>query len=128
MISQITPAARRPASRHRSTMPSVWPARTSTPPSRARSGAMWPGRTTSCGLASGLTAARIVVARSLAEMPVVTPSRASIVTVNAVPKRDWFSGTCICNPIWSHISPDIARQTQPRHSLIIRLINSGVAN
>ena len=36
MISQITPAGLRPASRAMSTAASVWPARTSTPPSRAR--------------------------------------------------------------------------------------------
>ena len=50
MISQITPAGFSPASRARSTEPSVWPARRSTPPSRARSGKTWPGRTRSVGL------------------------------------------------------------------------------
>ena len=38
MISQMTPAGMRPAMRARSTEASVWPARTSTPPLRARSG------------------------------------------------------------------------------------------
>jgi hypothetical protein len=32
----------------------------------------------------------MVCARSAAEIPVVTPSRASIVSVKAVPKRDEF--------------------------------------
>ena len=49
MISQITPAGLSPASRARSTEPSVWPVRTSTPPLRARSGKTWPGETTSRG-------------------------------------------------------------------------------
>ena len=49
MISQMTPAGVSPASRARSTAASVWPARTSTPPSRARSGNTWPGRSRSCG-------------------------------------------------------------------------------
>ena len=49
MISQMTPAGARPASRARSTAPSVCPARTSTPPRRARSGNTWPGVTTSAG-------------------------------------------------------------------------------
>ena len=40
MISQITPAGFSPASRARSTEASVWPARPSTPPLRARSGKM----------------------------------------------------------------------------------------
>ena len=43
MISQITPAGYRPAMRARSTAASVCPARTSTPPGRARSGNMCPG-------------------------------------------------------------------------------------
>ena len=38
MISQITPEGSSPASRARSTEASVCPARTSTPPSRARNG------------------------------------------------------------------------------------------
>ena len=43
MISQITPAGLSPARRARSTAASVWPARTSTPPSLATSGNTWPG-------------------------------------------------------------------------------------
>ena len=85
MISQITPAGTSPAMRARSTEPSVWPARRSTPPATALSGKMCPGRTRSSGRASGAMAARIVVARSAAEMPVVTPRRASMETVKAVP-------------------------------------------
>ena len=50
MISQITPAGIRPASRARSTAASVWPARSSTPPSLAFSGKTWPGWTMSLGL------------------------------------------------------------------------------
>src|ERR1035441_659415 len=51
MISQITPAGLRPARRARSTLASVWPARTSTPPSLARSGNMCPGRARRKGVA-----------------------------------------------------------------------------
>ena len=43
MISQITAAGVRPASRARSQPASVCPARTSTPPCCAISGKMWPG-------------------------------------------------------------------------------------
>src|SRR6185295_17627776 len=46
---------------------------------------MCPGCTRSPGLASAATAARTVRARSAAEMPVVTPSAASIDTVKLVP-------------------------------------------
>jgi hypothetical protein len=38
----------------------------------------------------GSASSRIVCARSAAEMPVVTPSRASTVTVYAVPRRSWL--------------------------------------
>jgi hypothetical protein len=38
----------------------------------------------SCGPLAGSTATRMVWARSAALMPVVTPSRASMVTVNGV--------------------------------------------
>ena len=48
------------------------------------------GRPSYCGS----TAVRIVFARSAAEMPVVTPSRASIEMVNAVPMLDVLS--CVC--------------------------------
>ena len=74
MISQITPDGFSPASRAMSTAASVWPARTSAPPSRAASGNTWPGVTMSSRPQSGLIATAMVCARSCAEMPVVTPS------------------------------------------------------
>ena len=88
MISQITAAGVRPARRARSTDASVWPARFSTPPRRARSGKTWPGRSRSSGRVAGSTAVRTVAARSAAEMPVVTLPRASIETVKAVPNGE----------------------------------------
>ena len=105
MISQMTPAGSRPASRARSTEPSVWPERTSTPPRRARSGKMWPGVTRSSGRASRATATRMVSARSRAEMPVVIPRRASMLTVNAV---------CVA----SAVVGGHHRQRQLRHALL----------
>ena len=85
MISQITAAGVRPASAVKSQPASVWPARTSTPPGCAWIGNTWPGWTMCSARASCATAAEIVRARSAAEMPVVTPSAASMLTVNAVP-------------------------------------------
>ena len=85
MISQITPAGTSPASRAKSTAASVWPARTSTPPLRARKGKVWPGRTRSPGPDFGSMATCTVRARSAAEIPVVTPSRASMDSQKAVP-------------------------------------------
>ena len=46
---------------------------------------MWPGFTKSAGLAFLAAATWMVRARSAAEMPVVTPSAASIDTVKFVP-------------------------------------------
>ena len=85
MISQITAAGVRPASAVKSQPASVWPARTSTPPGCAMIGNTWPGCTMCSGRTSCATAVAIVCARSAAEMPVVTPSAASMLTVNAVP-------------------------------------------
>ena len=73
--SHSTPAGVRPAMRARSTAASVWPARLSTPPSRARSTWRWPGRFRSSGRVAGSTSARAVNERSVAEIPVVVPSR-----------------------------------------------------
>ena len=92
MISQITPLASNPAMRARSQAASVWPARASTPPGCAISGKMWPGLTMSSALAFFATAACTVRARSAAEMPVVTPSAASMETVNLVPKPEPLRG------------------------------------
>ena len=128
MISQITPAGVKPANRARSTEPSVWPVRSRTPPARARKGKMWPGRTKSSGLVLGLTTVRTVVARSAAEMPVVTPRRASIETMNAVPKGEVLSISStmggICNSARRSEVSD--KQMSPRPYLVIKLIASGV--
>ena len=105
MISQITAAGSSPAMGARSMEASVWPARLSTPPSAARSGNMWPGRARSCGRVFGSMATRTVSARSAAEMPVVTRPRASIETVNAVPKLVVLSST---------ISGSSSSRTAPR--------------
>ena len=78
MISQMTPPGSKPAMRARSTDASVCPARTSTPPARERNGKTWPGRARSDGFALDRMATRMVCARSAAEIPVVTPSVASI--------------------------------------------------
>ena len=89
-ISQSTPAGRSPASTARSIDASVWPGRRSTPPALARSGTTWPGRDRSVGTVSAEASRRMVCARSAAEMPVVTPLRASTVTAYAVPRLSWL--------------------------------------
>src|SRR4051794_40135305 len=128
MISQITPAGLRPARRARSTAASVCPVRSSTPPSLALSGKMCPGWTRSRGRVSGSIATWIVCARSAAEMPVVTPSRASIDTVKAVSNGDSFLAAIRSRPSSSQRSGERARQISPRPSLAMKLIASGVVN
>ncbi len=128
MISQTMPAGTSPASWARSTAASVWPARRRTPPSRARSGKTWPGWTRSCGVEAGSIATWIVWARSAAEIPVVTPSRASTETVKAVPRRASFRGVIGGRPSCSQRSPVRQRQTSPRACVAMKLIASGVAN
>ena len=124
MISQITADGLRPASRASSTAASVWPARTSTPPSRAISGKMWPGIDRSARVAAGSIATWTVRARSAAEMPVVTPSRASMLTVNAVESRDSLPCAISGRPSASTRWRVRARQIRPRPCLAMKLIAS----
>src|SRR3954452_8910670 len=128
MTSQITPAGFRAARGAQATPASVWPVRSSTPPGLAFRGKTWPGWTRSRGLVFGSIATWIVRARSAAEMPVVTPSRASIETVNAVSNGDSFLAAMRSSPSSSQRSGVSARQISPRPSLAMKLIASGVAN
>src|SRR5580658_9665361 len=93
MISQMTPEGFRPAILAKSTAASVCPARANTPALLARNGNTWPGRTRSEGFVDGFIAARIVAARSAAEIPVVVPAFASMLTQNAVSNRELFCET-----------------------------------
>src|SRR3984893_10883837 len=69
----------------------------------------------------------MVCARSYDEIPVVTPlPRASIETVNAVPRFAVLWSTMGPNSNWSSRSPVIARQIKPRAWVAIKLITSGV--
>ena len=128
ITSQTTAVGLRPARRQRSTDASVWPARTSTPPSRARSGKMWPGRVRSIGLLFGSARTAIVRARSPAEMPVVTPSRASTLTVNAVPRGAVLRAAIIGRSKRSRSSPVIGTQISPRAWVAMRLTMSASQN
>ncbi len=128
-ISTMAPAGRRPARRARSTAASVWPLRTRTPPGLARSGKMWPGRTKSPGSEVPLASRRRVVARSAAEMPVVTPwaALASTETVKAVFMDSVLCWTICGSSRRSSSGPSIGAQIRPRHSLIMNAMISGVA-
>ena len=114
MISQITPDGLSPASRDTSTAASVCPARTSTPPSFATSGKTCPGVVICSGPLAASMATATVRARSAAEIPVVTPSRASIDTVNAV----WWRVPLCCaisgRPSCLTRSDASVRQISPR--------------
>ena len=87
---------------------------------------MWPGRARSSGVHAGSAATRIVRARSAALIPVVTPVRASIETVKAVPRRLVLRATWGWSSRRSHTSPDIGRQSSPRASFAMKLTASGV--
>ena len=111
--SQITAAGAHPASRARSQPASVWPARTSTPPSSAISGKTCPGCTRSRGPASARIATCTVRARSAAEMPVVTPSAASMDTVKLVPSVERLLTTINGKLRLRHFSSVSVRQMSP---------------
>src|SRR5580704_6287109 len=68
----------------------------------------------------------MVRARSYAEMPVVTPTRASIASQNAVPYCDVFSALMGPRRRWSSRSSVMVRQTRPRPNLAMKLMASGV--
>src|SRR5215208_2829355 len=128
MISQMTPAGLSPASRERSTAASVWPARCSTPPGRALKGKTWPGMTRSSGPVASPTATWHVCALSAAEMPVETPSFASMETVKAVPIREelWV---IICGiSSRSSISSAIGKQISPLPCTAMKLMSSAVTS
>ena len=78
-----------------------------------RSGKMWPGLTKSLATAAESASFLIVVARSAAEMPVLTPSLASTVTVNAVRMLSVFC--VVISGSWSRSrsSPRIEAQMTP---------------
>ena len=72
-ISHKSPAGVEPANLAKSTAASVCPSRASTPLSFARNGNMCPGRWKSLAFASCLASRTLVVARSVALIPVVIP-------------------------------------------------------
>ena len=80
------------------------------------------------GPESGSIATWIVWARSWAEMPVLTPPAASIVTVKAVCSGASFLAAIRFRPSRSQRSAVSARQIRPRASLAMKLTASGVAN
>src|SRR4051794_4947389 len=124
----MTPAGIRPASRARSTEASVWPVRSSTPPALALSGCTWPPMTMSSRRLSGSMATCMVCAWSWTLMPVVTPSRASMVTVNGVWCGVSFLAAMSSRPSSSQRSGVSARQIHPPAWRVMKLMASGVTN
>ena len=118
ITSQITPAGVRPARRARSTLASVWPVRSRTPPSLARSGNMWPGTTMSRGAELGidrdLDRVSAVVGRDAGADAL---RLASIVTVKAVCSGASFLAAIRLRPSASQRSAVSARQIRPARLL-----------
>ena len=125
-ISQMIPAGSHPARRARSTAASVCPARFNTPPSRARSGKMCPGRAKAEWVTFGSASARKVAARSAAEMPVLVPSRRSTDTVNAVRWLSVLWSTIIGRRNSSQRSPVSGATTTPEVWRMMNASFSGV--
>ena len=127
MISTSAPPGVSPAMRVRSTTASVWPGRRSTPRSRARSGNMCPGRPSSSGFVAGSTSARIVLARSATEIPVVHPCVVrSTETVNGVSCSDVLWVTIIGRFSSSQRDSGSGAQISPRPWAAMKLTISGV--
>ena len=76
----------------------------------------------------GLTAALMVVARSAAEMPVVTPLAASMETQKAVSNLHSFRSAIMPRPSWLAFSWVRVMQIRPRPNLAMKLICSGVTS
>ena len=128
-ISQMTPAGSNPARRAKSTEASVCPTRRNTPPGTARNGKMWPGRRRSSGRLVGSISTLMVVARSKALMPVVTPYLrcASTDTVKSVCCGSVLSSVMGGRPSSPARSRVRATQMRPRACLVMKLTTSGVA-
>ena len=126
MTSQQRPHSFMPARRIRSTVASVWPFRTRTPPFLATSGNMWPGLRKSAGLAFSSRHFMAVNDRSKAEIPVVV-STWSMETVKAVLWLSVFSATIWWAFSLSAISLLMGIQISPLPYVAIKLMFSGVA-
>ena len=126
IISTITEAGSNPASLAKSQPASVWPALVRTPPGCDISGNICPGLDISFDVASGITAVRIVCALSYADMPVVTPSEASIEIVKLVSCFEsvsvFIKGKFSC----LHLSLVRVKQIRPLAYLLIKFMSSGV--
>ena len=128
-ISTITDDGSSPASLAMSHPASVCPALVSTPPFLAIIGNICPGCAKSDGLAFFLTAAWIVFALSDADIPVVTPLRASIETVKFV---SFEVSLPLCfskdNPRNLHLDSVKVKQISPRPFDAIKFISAALTN
>ena len=126
IISQITPAGYNPDNLAISTLASVCPALTKTPPSLYFNGKICPGLIKSSGFDFGLIIFLIVKALSYAEMPVVIPFLASTDTVNAASLIS--SPFLIIGPIFKSFNrfPSTATQIRPLPYFAIKFIFDGV--
>src|SRR6185295_10517867 len=91
------------------------------------SGTTCPGRARSDGRVPAAASRRMVYARSAAEMPVATPSRASTATAYAVPRRSWLVWYIGGSSSRSACSSVIGTQTYPDVCRTMNAISSAVA-
>ena len=89
---------------------------------------MWPGETISFFVTFFFEATFIVLALSLADIPVVIPFLASIEIAKAVLFRDWFTGDIKLKFNFLACELSIARQINPLPYLAMKLIFFVFAN
>ena len=127
MISQITASPLSPANLHKSTLPSVCPVLTSTPPSFAIKGNICPGRTSCAAFEMGFAKILIVSSLSPALIP-VSASTASTETVNAVSYEDVFALTIGLSSNLFAVSFVTDTQIKPFAFVAIKFTFCGVLN
>ena len=127
IISQITPEGLEFANLAISTTASVWPALIREPPSFDIRGKTCPGVVISFFVELISIAVLIVKDLSAADMPVVTPSVASIETVNAVSNLPSFLLSIRDKPSFSDWVRVNDKQISPLPYLAMKLIVSGEA-
>ena len=124
-ISHNTPTGDDPAMRAKSTAASVCPARFSTPPARYLNGNTCPGLTNAAAVVSSDPSALIVIALSLADIPVVLVAKSTL-TVNAV----FIASLLLCeSTISGRSSASALESSRLTHTnpLVCRIMNASDA-
>lgn len=126
--AQTTAIGGNPVLRSRASDSSAIPDRAVMPPGRSTKGMTWPGVVIAPGQTGSCTAARIVTARSRADIPVETPSQASNEIPTSTSSRGPLRRGSTLRPRAAKRSSCIASETIPRAVPAIWLIIPGETN